>query len=65
MDLMIVCQACQGSGLRVSVVGYSGSDITGEMVVPRRCRECAGAGRVRTAGWSTGADPDDSPPSGG
>ncbi|MDT0303791.1 hypothetical protein [Streptomonospora wellingtoniae] len=61
MDLMIVCQACQGSGLRVSVVGYSGSDITGEMVVPRRCRECSGAGRVGTAGWSSGADPDDGP----
>ncbi|MFD0803875.1 hypothetical protein ACFQZU_21495 [Streptomonospora algeriensis] len=61
MDLLIVCQACQGSGLRVSVVGYGGSDLTGEMVVPRRCRECTGAGRVRTSGWTAGSDPDDRP----
>lgn len=62
---MIVCQACQGSGLRVSVVGYSSTDLTGEMVVPRRCHECAGAGRTATSGWSTGADPDDTPPTTG
>ncbi|GAB3440338.1 hypothetical protein GCM10027570_05690 [Streptomonospora sediminis] len=59
---MIVCQACQGSGLRVSVIGYSGSDLTGEMVVPRRCRECTGAGRVSSTGWSTGSEPDDDGP---
>lgn len=59
---MIVCQACQGSGLRVTVVGYGGSDLTGEMVVPRRCRECDGSGRVRTSGWTSRPDPADDPP---
>ncbi|GAA4911977.1 hypothetical protein [Streptomonospora salina] len=61
MDLLIVCQACQGSGMRVAVVGYSGSDLTGEMVVPRRCSECTGSGRMRTSGWTAASDPDDGP----
>ncbi|WP_344972944.1 hypothetical protein [Salinactinospora qingdaonensis] len=52
MDLAIVCPECQGTGYRVSVVGYVGSDITGEMVVPRECRWCNNTGRIQTSGWS-------------
>lgn len=61
MDLMIVCRACQGSGLRVNVANYTGNDLAGEMVVPRRCTDCAGSGRIRTTGWSNPPDPDRAP----
>ncbi|MBB4931972.1 DnaJ-class molecular chaperone [Lipingzhangella halophila] len=53
MDIAIVCQCCQGSGLRVNVVGYSGRDVTGEMVVPRPCDDCDGSGRIPSLGWSS------------
>ncbi|WP_141923256.1 hypothetical protein [Haloactinospora alba] len=59
MDLTIVCQGCQGSGLRVNVVGYTGSDLYGEMVVPRPCGDCHGSGRILTTGWSAVPDPGD------
>ncbi|WP_067970108.1 hypothetical protein [Nocardiopsis trehalosi] len=62
MEIVIVCPACQGSGLRVTVVGYSGSDLSGEMVVPRRCTDCSGSGRRPTPGWGAAADPGDDAP---
>ncbi|GAA3746055.1 DnaJ-class molecular chaperone [Spinactinospora alkalitolerans] len=52
MDLVIVCPDCHGTGYRVAVFAYAGSDTTGEMMVPRECRGCDGAGRVTTSGWS-------------
>ncbi|MFC3996910.1 hypothetical protein ACFOVU_13350 [Nocardiopsis sediminis] len=61
MEIVIVCPACQGSGLRVNVVGYAGGDLAGEMVVPRRCPDCAGGGRITTAGWSAVDEHDDGP----
>ncbi len=59
MDIAIVCQGCQGSGLRVNVVGYYGRDTTGEMVVPRPCFECDGSGRIPSLGWSSSTETTD------
>ncbi|MBB6171815.1 DnaJ-class molecular chaperone [Nocardiopsis mwathae] len=61
MDVAIVCQSCQGSGLRVGVVGYAGGDGVGEMVVPRRCADCTGSGRLLTTGWTAPPEPADTP----
>ncbi|SKA37555.1 hypothetical protein SAMN02745673_04734 [Marinactinospora thermotolerans DSM 45154] len=47
-----MCPDCHGSGYRITVVGYAGSDLTGEMLVPRECRGCAGTGRMTVSGWS-------------
>lgn len=55
MDIAIVCQGCQGSGLRVNVVGYRSHDTNGEMVVPRPCDACDGSGRIPSFGWSSSA----------
>lgn len=43
----------------MNVVGYTGSDLYGEMVVPRPCGDCHGSGRILTTGWSAVPDPGD------